>query len=90
MNKKLKAPQVDRYLWWLGQMDYQKYDHASKYDARSYELLDELFELLKNIKLLKGLVPGNSGFVQNVAPLKTTATMKRCSIVVRSKTTKII
>lgn len=54
MNKKLKAPQVDRYLWWLGQMDYQKYDHASKYDARSYELLDELFELLKNIKTLEG------------------------------------
>lgn len=54
MSKKLTAPKVDHFLWWLGQMDYRRYDHASKYDAKSYELLDELFELLKNIKPLEG------------------------------------
>jgi len=49
MEKKLKAPQVDRYLWSLGRMGYSYNECAVSYDDTSYELLDELFELLKRI-----------------------------------------
>ena len=50
MTKQLKAPRVDHYLWWLGDIKYHHYDNAVAYDEKSYALLDELFELLKKIK----------------------------------------
>lgn len=50
MNKSLKAPQVNRWLRHLGQIPYHQYDHAVLYDEHSYQLLDELFELLKAVK----------------------------------------
>lgn len=50
MEKKLKAPQVDRYLWSLGRMGYSHNEHIAPYNDTSNALLDELFELLKRIK----------------------------------------
>jgi len=50
MEKKLKAPQVDRYLWSLGRMGYSHNEHITPYNDSSNALLDELFELLKRIK----------------------------------------
>lgn len=50
MSKNLKAPQIDHYIWWLGQIKYHQYDNAVIYDADSYVLLEELFELLEEVK----------------------------------------
>jgi len=45
--KQLLAPKIDHYLRWLGDINYRQYDFAYTYDERSYELLDELYKLLK-------------------------------------------
>lgn len=49
MNKPLTAPMVKRYVDWLRGVRYQDSFVSFTYDARTYELLDEVFELLKQI-----------------------------------------
>lgn len=50
MNKKLKAPAVQHYIDWLGRLGYRQFDFSFSYDKRSYELLDQLFDIIKKIE----------------------------------------
>lgn len=50
MTRPLKAPQVRHYIERLGRVKYRQFDCSFTYDSRSYELLDELFELLSQIE----------------------------------------
>ena len=53
MNGKLTQPKVDHYIHWLSRNDhFGMYDNV--YDAQSCKLLDELFELLEQIKPVSG------------------------------------
>lgn len=49
MEKKLTAPKIQHYIDWLGRVRYQEFTTAFTYDKRTYELLDEIFELLSRI-----------------------------------------
>ena len=50
MNKKLKAPAVQHYIDWLGRLGYRQFDFSFSYDKRSYELLDQLFDIIREIE----------------------------------------
>lgn len=50
MSEKMTAPKVDMYIQWLGNIQYREVNTVFTYDPRSYELLDEIFTLLKKIK----------------------------------------
>ena len=50
MNSSLKIPQVTGYIEHLGRVKYRQIDVSYTYDAKSYELLDELFALLQRIE----------------------------------------
>ena len=50
MENKLFIPKVDHYLNFLGGFRYREFGCVYTYDDRSYEILDEIFELLKKIK----------------------------------------
>ena len=47
---KLNAVQVDGYVRYLGQAGYQRGNCSFGYDARSCQLLEELFELLRQVE----------------------------------------
>lgn len=49
MSKQLTAPQIQHYIDWLGRMDYRNVNCNCSYDDRTYQLLDEIFEQLKQI-----------------------------------------
>lgn len=49
MGKRLTAPKVKTYINWLGHVRYQEFNTCFTYDARTYELLDEIFCLLNRI-----------------------------------------
>ena len=49
MSNRLYAPQISHYIDWLGHIRYREFNDTTTYDDRSYELLDELFALLKQI-----------------------------------------
>ena len=49
MSKKLYAPQVDYYVNWMGHQDYGFSNNRTTYDVKSYENIDNFFELLKQI-----------------------------------------
>lgn len=50
MGKELKAPAVQHYIDWLGRLGYRQFDFSFSYDKRSYELLDQLFDIIKKIE----------------------------------------
>lgn len=50
MTRPLKAPQVRHYIERLRRVKYRQFDCSFTYDSRSYELMDELFELLSQIE----------------------------------------
>lgn len=50
MSKKLYIPKIEHYLNFLGGFEYRGWGKVYTYDERSYELLDEVFELIKKIK----------------------------------------
>ena len=50
MNSKIKIPQVKNYIHRLGRVGYRSLNYSYTYDAKSYELLDELYTLLQKIK----------------------------------------
>lgn len=52
MNSKLKAPRIKHYIDWLKRVDYQARLSGFTYDAKTYAYLDEVFELLKQVKPL--------------------------------------
>lgn len=50
MDKELHIPQIEHYISFLGSFEYRGFNHIYSYDDQSYEILDEIFELLKKIK----------------------------------------
>ena len=46
---KLYVPKIDHYIDWLGSISYRDFYDTTTYSERSYELLDELFALVKQI-----------------------------------------
>jgi len=50
MNTTLKIPEIRNYIHWLGRVGYRSLEYSFTYDERSYELLDELYSLLRRIK----------------------------------------
>lgn len=50
ISDKLTQPQVSWYIDWLGRVGYRNVGCDMTYNARSYELINELFALLKKIK----------------------------------------
>lgn len=50
MLSKFKAPQIQRYIDWLGRVGYQQSDCSYSYDAKTNALLGELFTLLEEIE----------------------------------------
>ena len=50
MKSKLKAPNIMNYANWLRRLDYSQYYSAITYDEKTYPLLDELFELIRQIE----------------------------------------
>lgn len=50
MSKELKAPAVQHYIDWLGRLGYRQFDFSFSYDKHSYELLDQLFDIIKKIE----------------------------------------
>lgn len=50
MSKEIKAPAVQHYIDWLGRLGYRQFDFSFSYDKRSYELLDQLFDIIKKIE----------------------------------------
>jgi len=48
--KKLTAPRVAHYIEILSRVGYRGFDYSYSYDDKTYEFLDELFELLKTVK----------------------------------------
>ena len=49
MSDKLKAPGVKHYISILKDQSYRAYNNNTSYDDRTYELLDEIFELIKRL-----------------------------------------
>lgn len=49
MGKKLTAPKIEYYIDWLGSIRYHEYDYSFSYDERTYEMLDEIYSLLRKI-----------------------------------------
>ncbi|HPE95503.1 MAG TPA: hypothetical protein PLT66_05505 [Bacillota bacterium] len=49
MSEKLKAPRVKHYIYILKDRDYRAYNNNTSYDDRTYELLDEIFALIKRL-----------------------------------------
>lgn len=50
MSNRIYAPSIKHYIDWLGRIRYREYGDMTTYDERSYELLDELFSLIKNLE----------------------------------------
>ena len=50
MEKKLSAPIIDRKIAMLHRIPYRHLNDGSCYDEKSNALLNEVFELLKQIK----------------------------------------
>ena len=50
ISDKLAQPQVLHYIEWLGRVGYRNVSCTMTYTDRSYQLMDELFSLLKSIK----------------------------------------
>lgn len=50
MSNVMKAPEVKRYIRWLGDVGYRYLDCSFTYDDKTYELLDELFSTLGRVK----------------------------------------
>lgn len=50
MSKELKAPAVQHYINWLSRLGYRQFDFSFSYDKRSYELLDQLFDIIRKIE----------------------------------------
>ena len=49
MKEKLTAPKVKHYIDWLRGVQYQEFNTVFTYDPQTYKLLDEVFELLKQV-----------------------------------------
>lgn len=49
MSNRIYAPQIRHYIDWLGRIRYREVGDMTTYDERSYELLDELFALIKQL-----------------------------------------
>ena len=50
MNKKLKAPAVQHYINWLSRLGYRQFDFTFSYDKRTYELLEQIFNIVRKIE----------------------------------------
>ena len=50
ISNKLAQPQVSHYIEWLGRVGYRNVNCTMTYTDRSYELMNELFDLLKKLK----------------------------------------
>lgn len=50
MSNRIYAPRIKHYIDWLGHIRYREYGDMTTYDERSYELLDELFSLIKKLE----------------------------------------
>lgn len=50
MNKKLKAPAVQHYINWLSRLGYRQFDFSFSYDKRTYELLEQIFDIVRKIE----------------------------------------
>ena len=48
MRHRLFTPEIDHYIWWLGERGISN-SHCNGYDEKSLKLLDELFYLIKQI-----------------------------------------
>ena len=49
MIKKIYAPQVDRFVDWLGYVNRGGFNDNCTFTKTSYELIDKFFDLLKKI-----------------------------------------
>lgn len=49
MSEKLKAPRIKHYIYVLKDQNYRSYNNNTSYDDRTYELLDEIFALIRRI-----------------------------------------
>lgn len=49
ISDKLTQPEVSHYISWLGRVGYRSMDCAMTYDVRSYQLMRELFEMLRKL-----------------------------------------
>ena len=50
MSEKLKAPKITNYISYLGRVGYRNVDCSFSYDEKSYLIIDELFEIIKQIE----------------------------------------
>lgn len=50
MSEKLKAPKITNYISYLGRIGYRNIDCSFSYDEKTYLIIDELFEILKQIE----------------------------------------
>ncbi len=49
MSEHLKLPRLRGYLWTLGHFEYRQVGRNLTYDDRSYELIDEIFQIIKQV-----------------------------------------
>ena len=50
ISDRLAQPQISHYIEWLGRVGYRNVNCTMTYTDRSYELMDELFGMLKKLK----------------------------------------
>ena len=50
ISERLTQPEVCHYIDWLGSVGYRNVNCSMTYDGHSYQLMDELFALLKKLK----------------------------------------
>ena len=50
ISERLTQPEVGHYIDWLGSVGYRNVNCSMTYDGHSYQLMDELFALLKKLK----------------------------------------
>lgn len=50
MKSELKAPAIMHYIHWLSHLDYHRSEYSVAYDEKTYSLLDDLFDLIKQIQ----------------------------------------
>ena len=48
--EKPTAPKIDGYIGWLGRIEYMNFDNTFTFDELSYQIIDEIFSILRRIK----------------------------------------
>lgn len=46
----MKAPSIQRHIDWLKRVNYHEYNNTFTYDQKSYQLIEEIFRLLKQLE----------------------------------------